>query len=95
MEDVLFVILCIALPVSIVWMVQRSRQNETNKKAEIMLKAIEAGVPVDLSSTGNGILNDIRAFLEPWKKYLPIPVALTAITLGLVLSSGERRAERF
>lgn len=48
MEDVLFVILCIALPVSIVWMVQRSRQNETNKKAEIMLKAIEAGVPVDM-----------------------------------------------
>ena len=40
--------LCFSLPVTIVWLVQRARQNETNKKAEIMLKAIEAGVPVDM-----------------------------------------------
>lgn len=48
MEDVLFMIIAVALPVSIVWLVQRAKQNETNKKAEIMLKAIEAGVPVDM-----------------------------------------------
>lgn len=51
--------------------------------------------PMDLFASGSGILNDVRTFLEPWKKYLPIPVALIAITLSLVLSSGERRAERF
>lgn len=35
------------LPVTIVWLIMRTRQNETNRKAEIMLKAIEAGVAVD------------------------------------------------
>ena len=39
---------CVVLPVMIVWLVARMRQNETNRRAEIMLKAIEAGVPVDM-----------------------------------------------
>ena len=32
--------ICVVLPVMIVWLVTRARQNETNKKTEIMLKAI-------------------------------------------------------
>ena len=40
--------ICVVLPVLVVWLVARAKQNETNKKAEIMLKAIEAGAPVDL-----------------------------------------------
>ena len=39
--------ICVALPVLIVWLVTRVRQNETNKKTEIMLKAIEAGATID------------------------------------------------
>ena len=42
------VLICVVLPVLVVWLVARAKQNETNKKAEIMLKAIEAGVPVDM-----------------------------------------------
>ena len=42
------VFICVILPVVVVWLVTRARQNETNRKAEIMLKAIEAGVPVDM-----------------------------------------------
>ena len=38
---------CVVLPVMIVWLVQRARQNETNKKTEIMLKAIESGATID------------------------------------------------
>lgn len=38
---------CVVLPVLIVWLVTRVRKNETDRKAEIMLKAIEAGTPVD------------------------------------------------
>ena len=38
---------CVVLPVMIVWLVTRARQNETNKKTEIMLKAIEAGATLD------------------------------------------------
>ena len=50
MEDILIpIFICVVLPVTIVWLVSRAKQNETNKKAEIMLRAIEAGVPVDLS----------------------------------------------
>ncbi|MCR5548715.1 MAG: hypothetical protein K6F25_08180 [Bacteroidales bacterium] len=39
--------ICVVLPVMIVWIISRTRQNEANKRAEIMLKAIEAGMPVD------------------------------------------------
>ena len=44
------VFVCVVLPIVIVWLVARTRQNEANRKAEIMLKAIEAGVPVDMSA---------------------------------------------
>ena len=37
----------VVLPVMIVHLVTRARQNETNKKTEIMLKAIEAGASID------------------------------------------------
>ena len=48
LEEVLLPIcICVVLPVMIVWLVVRARQNETNRKAEIMLKAIENGVPID------------------------------------------------
>ena len=48
-EDFLIpIFICVVLPVAIVWLVARTKQNETNRKAEIMLKAIEAGTPVDL-----------------------------------------------
>ena len=39
--------ICVVLPIVIVWLVLRARKNETDRKAEIMLKAIEAGAPID------------------------------------------------
>ena len=39
--------ICVVLPVMIVWLVTRARQNEINKKTEIMLKAIESGATID------------------------------------------------
>ena len=38
---------CVVLPVLIVWLISRVRIKETERKTEVMLKAIEAGVPVD------------------------------------------------
>ena len=38
---------CVVLPIVIVWLFNRRRTNETNKKAEIILKAIDAGVEAD------------------------------------------------
>ena len=50
MEDIIIpIFICVVLPVAIVWLVARTKQNETNRKAEIMLKAIESGAQVDMS----------------------------------------------
>ena len=39
--------ICVVLPVLVVWFISRVRQNETNRKAEVMLKAIESGATID------------------------------------------------
>ena len=49
MEGILVPIgICVVLPVMVVWLVMKTRQNETNKKTEVMLKAIEAGEKIDV-----------------------------------------------
>ena len=40
MKDLFPIGLCMVLPVMIVWLVNRTRQNETNRRTGIMLKAI-------------------------------------------------------
>ena len=49
MEEDLFIVLgvCVVLPVLIVWIIGRVRKNETDRRAEIMLKAIENGQTID------------------------------------------------
>ena len=48
MDEILVPIaVCVVLPVMIVWLINRTRQNETNRKTEIMLKAIESGATID------------------------------------------------
>lgn len=50
MEEILIpIFICVVLPVAIVGIVMAARQNEVKRKTEVMLKAIEAGVPVDTS----------------------------------------------
>lgn len=54
MEEILVPIaICVVLPVMIVWLVTRARENETNRKTEIMLKAIESGATIDPNLFGN------------------------------------------
>ena len=48
MEDMLFVIgICVVLPIVVVWLNTRKAQNETNKRTEVLLKAIESGANID------------------------------------------------
>jgi len=47
MELLIPIFVCVVLPVSIVWITGRVKQNETNRKTEIMLKSIEAGATLD------------------------------------------------
>ena len=50
MEHILIPLgICVVLPVLIVWIIARTRKNETDRKAEVMLKAIEAGATVDMN----------------------------------------------
>ena len=50
LQDIINVIgICVLLPIVIVWLINRRRTNETNRRAEILLKAIEAGSTVDLN----------------------------------------------
>ncbi len=44
------IFICVVMPVAIVWLVMRTKQNETNKTAEIIIKAIESGNPIDQDS---------------------------------------------
>lgn len=46
-STVLPIFICVVLPVAIVWIVMQTRQNETNRRTEIMLKAIEANAALD------------------------------------------------
>ena len=41
------ILVCVVLPIVIVWFITRTRQHETDKKTEILLKAIESGVEID------------------------------------------------
>lgn len=47
MDILIPISICVILPVMIVWLAMRTAQNETNKRAEVMIKAIEAGAELD------------------------------------------------
>ena len=40
--------ICVALPVMIVWLVMRKKTNETNRRTEIVLAAIEKNSEIDV-----------------------------------------------
>ena len=42
--------------------------------------------PLDVESASEGIVQSVRLFLQSYRQYLLMPVALLAITLGIVLS---------
>ncbi len=39
--------ICVVLPTLVIWLIGRVKQNETNRKAEIMLKALDNGAKID------------------------------------------------
>ena len=39
--------ICVVLPTLVIWLIGRVKQNETNRKAEIMLKALDKGAIID------------------------------------------------
>ena len=49
--------ICVVLPVMLVWLVTRVRRNEIDKKAEVMIKAIESGATIDSDLFKERLLN--------------------------------------
>ena len=39
--------ICVVLPALVIWLIGRVKQNETNRKAEIMLKALDNGAKIE------------------------------------------------
>ena len=58
----------------------------------VVATAIAFLYPVDATSVHEGLWQGIRLFLDSWKQYLMLPVALLAILLGLVLARSPKTA---
>ena len=47
MNSIFLIGVCVIMPTIVVWLNNRTSQNETNKKTEILLKSIESGASID------------------------------------------------
>ena len=47
MNSIFLIGICVVLPIIVVFLNNRTSQNETNKKTEVLLKSIEAGAKID------------------------------------------------
>ena len=50
--------------------------------------------PVNHSTMGEGLWGSVRIFLDAWKAYLMMPVAVCAIVLGIIFGLGKRQDVR-
>ena len=88
MVDILTpIFICVIMPVTIVWLVMRQKRNETDKMAEIMIKAIENGNPIDPSFL-NGrhlrkSLKEKQLGLLTWTIVLSV-IGLASLLVGLI-----------
>ena len=84
---VLPVFICVVLPVAVVLIVGLVRRNETNRKAEIMLKAIENGATVDPSFFESSKKKEkrMRTRKEKLNDNLTGGAICTAIGIALIL----------
>ena len=86
MEDIILpIFMCVVMPVAIVWLVMRAKQNETNKMAEIMLKAIEAGIPLDPDFFKTQTRTLQKSLKERQLGWLTAACILIALALGSIL----------
>ena len=86
MEDIILpFFMCVVMPVAIVWLVMRAKQNETNKMAEIMLKAIEAGIPLDPDFFKTQTRTLQKSLKERQLGWLTAACILIALGLGSIL----------
>ena len=77
------IFICAVMPVMIVWLVMRTKQKQTDKMAEIILKAIESGTPINPDFLINHPLR--KSIKERLLGLLTASVILMVLGLGFVL----------
>ena len=77
------IFICVVMPVMIVWLVMRTKQKQTDKMAEIILKAIESGTPINPDFLINHPLR--KSIKERLLGLLTASVILMVLGLGFVL----------
>ena len=65
MNSIFLIGVCVIMPIIVVWLNNRTSQNETNKKTEILLKSIES-FQVRTFSTSLLILDRILRWEQVW-----------------------------
>ena len=89
MEDILLpIFMCVVMPVAVVWLVMRTKLNETNKMAEIMLKSIEAGTPIDPDYFKTQTQALRKSLKERQLGWLTAACILIALGFGSILVGG-------
>lgn len=80
MENILIPLgVCVVLPVLVVWLVTRAKINSDNRRAEVLLKAIEAGNTVDAEQLA-------MAFSKSKKITTPLERNNNRLTCGSIFS---------
>ena len=104
LEDILIpIFICVILPVAIVWIVMYTRQQEVKRKTEVMLKAIEAGVPVDTNlltpdkkaskTVKQGLLDKLNSALIT--TLIGVALIVCSLILNVFLDLGDLNAFPF
>jgi cytochrome c biogenesis protein CcdA len=86
--------ICVVLPIVIVWLVLRARKNETDRKAEIMLKALEAGVPIDPNLLSTQPKKKARTIKQDLLERLTGASVTSALGVAMIIISTFTNYER-
>ena len=89
MEDLLVPILiplgiCVVLPVMVVWLIVRHKTNETNKRSEIVIAAIEKNSEIDVEDFFKKMTPPRKTRKEKLQQWLLWGSILTAAGLALL-----------
>lgn len=82
--------ICVVLPIMIVWLTTRIKENETNRRTEIILAALEKGQDTDLEAIVKQLAPKEKKNNTKWRimYYLRTGCILLAIGLGLLAMAG-------
>lgn len=80
--------ICVILPIAIVWLIVRARQNQTNREAEVLLRSMETGHPIDKDTlrqlTGRGVAIKFRLLILLTAAFIATLLGVAFLVLAFV-----------